>query len=66
MANNSLYRLDLIDKTVPNGRVANGGVTDSKINITPNPLAGLDASEDSIPKVSVFKRNVLYPHSIQK
>lgn len=26
----------------------NGGVTDSKINITSNPLAGLDTSEDII------------------
>ncbi|XP_012260324.2 interference hedgehog-like isoform X2 [Athalia rosae] len=39
------------DKTVVNGRVVNGGIADSKINITPNPLAGLDASEDSIPKI---------------
>ncbi|XP_026828889.1 interference hedgehog isoform X2 [Ooceraea biroi] len=34
-------------KPIANGRVmVNGGVTDSKINITSNPLAGLDASED--------------------
>ncbi|KAG7198695.1 hypothetical protein KM043_001691 [Ampulex compressa] len=33
-------------KPVANGRVINGGVTDSKINITSNPLAGLDTSED--------------------
>ncbi|XP_011643223.1 interference hedgehog-like isoform X1 [Pogonomyrmex barbatus] len=33
-------------KPITNGRVMNGGVTDSKINITSNPLAGLDASED--------------------
>ncbi|EFN82287.1 interference hedgehog isoform X1 [Harpegnathos saltator] len=35
-------------KPIANGRVINGGVTDSKINITSNPLAGLDASEDII------------------
>ncbi|XP_072757639.1 interference hedgehog isoform X3 [Anoplolepis gracilipes] len=35
-------------KPITNGRVMNGGVTDSKINITSNPLAGLDASEDII------------------
>ncbi|XP_050453372.1 interference hedgehog-like isoform X1 [Cataglyphis hispanica] len=35
-------------KSITNGRVMNGGVTDSKINITSNPLAGLDASEDII------------------
>ncbi|KAG5327502.1 IHOG protein, partial [Pseudoatta argentina] len=33
-------------KPITNGRVMNGGVTDSKINITSNPLAGLDTSED--------------------
>ncbi|XP_011253046.1 interference hedgehog isoform X3 [Camponotus floridanus] len=33
-------------KPITNGRVMNGGVADSKINITSNPLAGLDASED--------------------
>ncbi|XP_066593844.1 interference hedgehog-like isoform X2 [Prorops nasuta] len=33
-------------KPIANGRVMNGGVTDSKINITSNPLAGLDTSED--------------------
>ncbi|XP_014469912.1 PREDICTED: interference hedgehog-like isoform X3 [Dinoponera quadriceps] len=35
-------------KSITNGRVINGGVTDSKINITSNPLAGLDTSEDMI------------------
>ncbi|XP_076290781.1 interference hedgehog isoform X2 [Lasioglossum baleicum] len=35
-------------KPITNGRVMNGGVTDSKINITSNPLAGLDTSEDII------------------
>nr|XP_050854646.1 interference hedgehog-like isoform X1 [Vespula vulgaris]XP_050854647.1 interference hedgehog-like isoform X1 [Vespula vulgaris] len=35
-------------KPIANGRVTNGGVTDSKINITSNPLAGLDASDDMI------------------
>ncbi|XP_017760763.1 PREDICTED: interference hedgehog-like isoform X1 [Eufriesea mexicana] len=35
-------------KPITNGRVINGGVTDSKINITSNPLAGLDTSEDII------------------
>ncbi|XP_020285080.1 interference hedgehog-like isoform X3 [Pseudomyrmex gracilis] len=41
-------------KTITNGRVMNGGVTDSKINITSNPLAGLDASDDIMqPKVSI-------------
>jgi hypothetical protein len=31
----------------------NGGITDSKINITSNPLAGLESTEDSMqPKVS--------------
>ena len=36
-----------------NGRVMNGGITDSKINITSNPLAGLDAVDDTLqPKVS--------------
>ncbi|XP_068993361.1 interference hedgehog isoform X6 [Neodiprion pinetum] len=39
-----------LDKAVPNGRVVNGGIPDSKINITPNPLASLDTPEDSIPK----------------
>ncbi|XP_043490484.1 interference hedgehog-like [Polistes fuscatus] len=39
-------------KPIANGRVTNGGVTDSKINITSNPLAGLDASDDAIqPKI---------------
>ncbi|XP_028049270.1 interference hedgehog isoform X2 [Monomorium pharaonis] len=33
-------------KPITNGRIMNGGVTDSKINITSNPLAGLDTSED--------------------
>ncbi|XP_011865630.1 PREDICTED: interference hedgehog-like isoform X3 [Vollenhovia emeryi] len=41
-------------KPITNGRVMNGGVTDSKINITSNPLAGLDTSEDIMqPKVSI-------------
>ncbi|XP_076243524.1 interference hedgehog isoform X3 [Calliopsis andreniformis] len=35
-------------KPITNGRVMNGGVNDSKINITSNPLAGLDTSEDII------------------
>ncbi|XP_015440495.1 PREDICTED: interference hedgehog-like [Dufourea novaeangliae] len=35
-------------KPITNGRVINGGVTDSKINITSNPLAGLDTPEDII------------------
>ncbi|XP_031850200.1 interference hedgehog isoform X2 [Nomia melanderi] len=35
-------------KPITNGRVMNGGVTDSKMNITSNPLAGLDTSEDII------------------
>ncbi|XP_031771118.1 interference hedgehog isoform X1 [Apis florea] len=35
-------------KPITNGRIMNGGVTDSKINITSNPLAGLDTSEDII------------------
>ncbi|KAI4497803.1 hypothetical protein M0802_007129 [Mischocyttarus mexicanus] len=35
-------------KPIANGRVTNGGVADSKINITSNPLAGLDASDDTI------------------
>ncbi|XP_015180515.1 PREDICTED: interference hedgehog-like isoform X5 [Polistes dominula] len=39
-------------KPIANGRVTNGAVTDSKINITSNPLAGLDASDDTIqPKI---------------
>ncbi|KOC62464.1 Interference hedgehog [Habropoda laboriosa] len=43
-------------KPITNGRVMNGGVTDSKINITSNPLAGLDTSEDIIqPKVGICK-----------
>lgn len=43
-------------KPITNGRVMNGGVADSKINITSNPLAGLDASEDIMqPKVSICK-----------
>ncbi|KAJ8684081.1 hypothetical protein QAD02_019873 [Eretmocerus hayati] len=33
-------------KPITNGRVMNGGITDSKINITSNPLAGLESSED--------------------
>ncbi|XP_076633637.1 interference hedgehog isoform X1 [Colletes latitarsis] len=42
-------------KPITNGRVMNGGVTDSKINITSNPLAGLDTSEDIIqPKVGIY------------
>ncbi|XP_053982744.1 interference hedgehog-like isoform X1 [Hylaeus volcanicus] len=42
-------------KPITNGRVINGGVTDSKINITSNPLAGLDTSEDIIqPKVGIY------------
>ncbi|XP_076756558.1 interference hedgehog isoform X2 [Xylocopa sonorina] len=35
-------------KPITNGRVMNGGVTDSKINITSNPLASLDTPEDVI------------------
>ncbi|XP_012278824.1 interference hedgehog [Orussus abietinus] len=35
-------------KPMANGRAINGGVTDSKINITSNPLAGLDAPEDAM------------------
>lgn len=43
-------------KPITNGRVINGGVTDSKINITSNPLAGLDTSEEIIqPKVGICK-----------
>lgn len=39
-------------KPVTNGRVINGGVTDSKINITSNPLASLDTSEETMqPKI---------------
>uniref|UniRef100_A0A0C9QTS6 Interference hedgehog n=1 Tax=Fopius arisanus TaxID=64838 RepID=A0A0C9QTS6_9HYME len=49
-------------KHMTNGRVLNGGVTDSKINITSNPLAVLDTSEttqatnnmNSLPKVRNF------------
>ncbi|XP_011155722.1 interference hedgehog isoform X3 [Solenopsis invicta] len=42
-------------KPITNGRIMNGGVTDSKINITSNPLAGLDTSEDIMqPKVSIY------------
>ncbi|XP_058801081.1 interference hedgehog-like isoform X2 [Phymastichus coffea] len=33
-------------KPITNGRVMNGGITDSKINITSNPLAGLESTED--------------------
>ncbi|XP_017879078.1 interference hedgehog-like isoform X2 [Ceratina calcarata] len=46
-------------KPITNGRVMNGGVTDSKINITSNPLAGLDTSEDIIqPKVGIYRATV--------
>ncbi|XP_033220601.1 interference hedgehog-like isoform X2 [Belonocnema kinseyi] len=39
-------------KPMTNGRVMNGGITDSKINITSNPLAGLDAVDDALqPKI---------------
>ncbi|XP_029037372.2 interference hedgehog-like isoform X4 [Osmia bicornis bicornis] len=52
-------------KPITNGRVMNGGVTDSKINITSNPLAGLDASEDIIqPKVGIYYsilRRLVFP-----
>lgn len=34
-------------KPITNGRVLNGGITDSKINITSNPLAGLDPVDDA-------------------
>ncbi|XP_011504968.1 PREDICTED: interference hedgehog-like isoform X2 [Ceratosolen solmsi marchali] len=44
-------------KPITNGRVMNGGITDSKINITSNPLAGLESTEDSMqPKIKRFKR----------
>uniref|UniRef100_A0ABD2WU34 Interference hedgehog n=1 Tax=Trichogramma kaykai TaxID=54128 RepID=A0ABD2WU34_9HYME len=41
-------------KPISNGRVLNGNIADSKINITSNPLAGLESSEDprQQPKVS--------------
>lgn len=43
----------VVAKPITNGRVMNGGITDSKINITSNPLAGLDPVEDALqPKVS--------------
>ncbi|XP_076375396.1 interference hedgehog isoform X1 [Megalopta genalis] len=52
-------------KPITNGRVMNGGVTDSKINITSNPLAGLDTSEDIIqPKVGIYYsilRRLVFP-----
>lgn len=39
-----------------NGRMMNGAINDSKINITSNPLAGLDTSEDTMqPKVGIAK-----------
>lgn len=55
--NNSFFFLfNGTGKPITNGRVMNGGVTDSKINITSNPLAGLDTSEDIMqPKVSICK-----------
>ncbi|XP_029167216.1 interference hedgehog-like isoform X2 [Nylanderia fulva] len=46
-------------KPITNGRVMNGGVTDSKINITSNPLAGLDTSEDMQPKIKHWSRAAL-------
>lgn len=43
----------VVAKPITNGRVLNGGITDSKINITSNPLAGLDPVDDAHqPKVS--------------
>ncbi|XP_043285136.1 interference hedgehog-like isoform X2 [Venturia canescens] len=39
-------------KSMSNGRVMNGGINDSKINITSNPLAVLDTTEDTMqPKI---------------
>ncbi|XP_034946865.1 interference hedgehog isoform X2 [Chelonus insularis] len=48
-------------KTMSNGLVINGGVTDSKINITSNPLAVLDTSETTIqPKKKNNKHDTPY------
>lgn len=46
------YYIILTGKSIANGLVMNGSVTDSKINITSNPLAVLDTSDSTIqPKV---------------
>ncbi|XP_015605655.1 interference hedgehog isoform X2 [Cephus cinctus] len=44
-------------KPMTNGRVMNGGVTDSKINITANPLAGLDTPENTMQPKKCARRS---------
>lgn len=52
-------------KPITNGRVINGGITDSKINITSNPLAVLDTTDSTMqPKVRNFIMAILKPSKL--